>query len=77
MPAGAAMYVRGVIWMFAVLPLFPASLRAGAATQRASEGDAPRGSQFSAAPEVPATATRLKRAERSYHVIHIAQGVLM
>ena len=33
------MYVRGVIWMFADLPLFPASLRAGAATWRANEGD--------------------------------------
>ena len=52
--------------MFAVLPPFPASLRAGAEARRASEGRAPRGSQFSAAPEVPATATRLGRAERIY-----------
>ena len=36
--------------MFAVLPLFPASLRVGAAAWRANEGNAPRGLQFSAEP---------------------------
>ena len=71
MPVGAAMYVCGVIWMFAVLPLFPASLLAGAAAQRANEGNAPRGSQFGAAPEVPAAATRPLRAERIYTTLSV------
>ena len=61
--------------MFAVLPPFPASLRAGAATWRASEGNATRGSQSSAAPEVPATAARLKRAKRIY-TICISLGMI-
>ena len=66
MPAGAPRYVgckaagplvrsisrfSGGVWMFAVLPPFPVSLRAGAATWRASEDNATRGSQSSAAPE--------------------------
>ncbi len=55
--------------MVAVLPPFPASLRAGAAAWRANEGNATRGSQSSAAPEVPATATRLGRAKRIYHIL--------
>ena len=60
------MYVRGVIWMFAVLPLFPASLHAGAATWLVNEGDAPRGSQFRPAPEFPTAATCLKQVGRIY-----------
>ena len=61
--------------MFAVLPPFPASLRAGAETRRANKGNAPRGSQFSAAPEIPATAARVKRAERIY-TICISLGMI-
>ncbi len=54
--------------MFAGLPPFPASLRAGAATWRANQGNATRGSQSSAAPEVPATATRPRRADGIYTI---------
>ena len=61
-PGRRARYVSGGVWMFAVLPPFPVSLRAGAETRRANGGNESRGSQFSAAPGGPVAATRLAPA---------------